>query len=472
VGRGASDEEDHVTNDVEGDAGRGGTADGGVPGAAPDRGAANDALYPDSDLYRYADLLTEAERAEILRLRSALETHLPPELLAEGWVRGECPVDALEPLAQGDFMEPAALRESGASWLFQGFRSFELTRHDASVATWFNGQASLFRSNVEVGGSPEQVAEWGPRVVDFSLRGVFALTEPDHGSDIAGGLATVARREGETWVIDGAKRWIGSAAYADRICVIARDVTGIDRVTGSDDGDASAGETAAGGRVAGRDGAGVRSAGRPAGRPVVRAFLVPRTAEGVTVEKIPHKAALRMVDNGHITLESVVVSEADRLHGVDTFADVAAMLRQMRATVAWQAAGLQAGAFEAARRYVLSRQQFGRPLGGFQLVQEKLSRMLGNVASTLGLCVRLAQRQDAGVFEEAESALAKREACRHMRETVALAREVCGGNGITLETDVARFHADAEALYTYEGTDDINALVVGRAITGLSAFAR
>jgi glutaryl-CoA dehydrogenase len=205
---------------------------------------------------------------------------------------------------------------------------------------------------------------------------------------------------------------------------------------------------------------------------VVRAFLVPRTAEGVTVEKIPHKAALRMVDNGHITLESVVVSEADRLHGVDTFADVAAMLRQMRATVAWQAAGLQAGAFEAARRYVLSRQQFGRPLGGFQLVQEKLSRMLGNVASTLGLCVRLAQRQDAGVFEEAESALAKREACRHMRETVALAREVCGGNGITLETDVARFHADAEALYTYEGTDDINALVVGRAITGLSAFAR
>jgi glutaryl-CoA dehydrogenase len=121
---------------------------------------------------------------------------------------------------------------------------------------------------------------------------------------------------------------------------------------------------------------------------------------------------------------------------------------------------------------VLSRQQFGRPLGGFQLVQEKLSRMLGNVASTLGLCVRLAQRQDAGVFEEAESALAKREACRHMRETVALAREVCGGNGITLETDVARFHADAEALYTYEGTDDINALVVGRAITGLSAFAR
>ena len=329
-------------------------------------------------------------------------------------------------------MEPEAFGGKPARWLFQGFRTFEMCRHDASLSTWYGGQSALFRTNVTVGGSPEQIARLEPEITAFTTRGVFALTEPDHGSDVAGGLATTARREGDAWVIDGAKRWIGSAAYADYLCVIAREP----------------------------------------GRGPVRAFLVPRQADGVTLRKIGGKTSLRIVNNSDITLEGVRVPEELRLANVESFDDVGEMLRRMRATVTWHAAAVQSGAFEAARRYALAREQFGRPIGGFQLVQEKLARMLGNLTASLGMAVRLSQRQDEDVFDEVESALAKRHTCLLMRETVALAREVCGGNGITLDTDVARFHADAEALYTYEGTDDINALVVGRAITGLSAFTR
>jgi glutaryl-CoA dehydrogenase len=161
-----------------------------------------------------------------------------------------------------------------------------------------------------------------------------------------------------------------------------------------------------------------------------------------------------------------------RLHNVNSFRDVAAMLRAMRSDVAWIATGIQAGAFEAALRYVRERRQFGRPLGSFQLVQEKLARMLGNLTASLSLVVRLTEQQARGIYRDQDSALAKMQSCLAMRETVALARELAGGNGITLESDVARFHADAEAVYSYEGTHEINALIVGRALTGESAFAR
>jgi glutaryl-CoA dehydrogenase len=179
-----------------------------------------------------------------------------------------------------------------------------------------------------------------------------------------------------------------------------------------------------------------------------------------------------MMQNAHITLDGVRVTEADRLHSVNSFKDVAAMLRAMRSDVAWIATGIQAGAFEAALKYVREREQFGRQLGSFQLVQEKLARMLGNVTASLSLVVRLTEQQERGIYRDQDSALAKMQTSLAMRETVALAREVVGGNGITLDTDVARFHADAEAVYSYEGTHEINALIVGRALTGASAFSK
>ncbi|MGT2463067.1 acyl-CoA dehydrogenase family protein [Sinomonas atrocyanea] len=391
-------------------------------------------LYSVCDWYDAAALLTDDERLVLGRLRDFLETTAKP-LVGEYWERGEFPDEIARPLIGLDLMEPAeatANRTRPARGIYHGFRIFELARTDASIATFYTAQAGLFRTAIRVGASEEQKREWMPKVIDFTLKGVFSLTEPEHGSDIAGGLATTARRDGDAWVIDGAKRWIGGASTADVLAVFARDVA---------DGQ-------------------------------VKAFLVPRGAPGVTLTKIHRKTALRMMQNAHITLDGVRVTEADRLHNVNSFRDVAAMLRAMRSDVAWIATGIQAGAFEAALRYVTEREQFGRQLGGFQLVQEKLARMLGNLTSSLALVVRLTEQQEKGVYRDQDSALAKMQTSLLMRETVALAREVVGGNGITLDADVARFHADAEAVYSYEGTHEINALIVGRALTGQSAFTK
>ncbi|MFF1882995.1 acyl-CoA dehydrogenase family protein [Pseudarthrobacter sp. NPDC058196] len=389
-------------------------------------------LYEAADWYDAESLLTQDERRVLARLRDFLDAEARP-LLAEYWERGEFPEQLARPLIDLDLMEPAELTEDGpARGLYQGFRIFELARTDASLATWYTAQAGLFRTAIRVGASEEQQAEWMPKVIDFSLKGVFSLTEPEHGSDIAGGLSTTARRDGDGWILDGAKRWIGGASTADVLAVFARDTA---------DGQ-------------------------------VKAFLVDRQADGVTLEKIHGKTALRMMQNAHITLEGVRVNESMRLHNVDSFKDVAAMLRAMRSDVAWIATGIAAGAFEAALAYVNERRQFGRTLGSFQLVQEKLARMLGNVTASLSLVVRLTEQQAKGIYRDQDSALAKMQTSLFMRDTVALAREVVGGNGITLATDVARFHADAEAVYSYEGTHEINALIIGRALTGESAFTR
>ncbi|WP_441428238.1 acyl-CoA dehydrogenase family protein [Arthrobacter sp. 2RAF6] len=389
-------------------------------------------LYSVCDYYDAESLLTEDERRVLGRLRNFLDREAKP-LLADYWERGEFPHQLARPLIELDLMEPADLTvHAPARGIYQGFRIFELARTDASLATWYTAQAGLFRTAIRVGASAEQQAEWMPKVIDFSLKGVFSLTEPESGSDIAGGLSTTARHDGSAWVLDGAKRWIGGASTADVLAVFARDVA---------DGQ-------------------------------VKAFLVDRQAAGVTLEKIHRKSSLRMMQNAHITLDGVRVPESMRLHNVNSFKDVATMLRAMRSDVAWIATGIQAGAFEAALRYVRERQQFGRPLGSFQLVQEKLARMLGNLTASLSLVVRLTEQQARGVYRDQDSALAKMQSCLAMRETVALARELAGGNGITLESDVARFHADAEAVYSYEGTHEINALIVGRALTGESAFAR
>lgn len=412
-----------------------------APGAGATASAAGERLYGAADWYDAEALLTIEERAVLARLRNFLDAEAKP-LLAEYWERGEFPEQLAQPLIDLELMEPF---DEAARGIYHGFRVFELARTDASLATWYTAQAGLFRTAIRVGASEEQQREWMPRVVDFSLKGVFSLTEPEHGSDIAGGLSTTARYEagvagesggtgadGGTWVLAGAKRWIGGASTADVLCVFARDVA---------DGQ-------------------------------VKAFLVDRQAAGVRLEKIHGKTSLRMMQNAHVTLKGVRVPEAMRLHNVNSFKDVAAMLRAMRSDVAWIATGIQAGAFEAALAYVRERQQFGRSLGSFQLIQEKLARMLGNITASLSLVVRLTEQQGWGIYRDQDSALAKMQTSLMMRETVALAREVVGGNGITLAADVARFHADAEAVYSYEGTHEINALIIGRALTGDSAFTR
>ncbi|KJL42963.1 MULTISPECIES: acyl-CoA dehydrogenase family protein [Microbacterium] len=374
--------------------------------------------------------LSPAARAALGGLQQTLESSIRP-LLAEAWETATMPREVLEALIPLDLMQPAGVDAAeAASSVYSGFRNYVLARTDVSVATLYNAQSGLFRTSIGLGGSPAQAEELDPRVRSFDLKGVFALTEPEHGSDIAGGLATTARREGDAWVLDGRKKWIGGAAASDVLVVFARDV---------DDH-------------------------------AVKAFLAPTGAAGVRLEAIGGKIALRPMQNAVITLDGVRVSDASRLQNVNGWRDVARILRAMRSDVAWIAAGLQAGALDAAVRYVRERHQFERPVGGFQLVQEKLARMLGNVVASLSMVVQLSLRQDRGEYADENSALAKLQTARLARETVALGREVLGGNGILLEHDAARFFADAEAVYSYEGTHEINALIVGRALTGASAF--
>lgn len=391
------------------------------------------ALYPVSDLYGFADRLTEAERAKLASLRELLDRELRP-IVADLWERAESPVHlrpALRDLRLVD--DPAILGPDGrARSLYAGFRAFEFSRVDIGTGMLYHGQVAMFRELVRQGGSPDQVVAWDPGIVSFEFTGAFALTEPDHGSDVARGLETTARREGDHWVLDGRKRWIGNVAHSDHVAVFARDVA---------DGQ-------------------------------VKVFVARTDAPGLELSTIERKASLRTVTNSDVRLAGVVVPETHRLQRVRSFADVGRLFRTLRPDVAWIAAGAQAGAYEAARRYALEREQFGRPIAGFQLVQDKLVRMLGNLTASLGMAVRLAERLDAGEARDEESALAKVWICDRLRETVALAREVVGGNGIVLDSDVARFFVDAEAVYTYEGTREINTLLVGRAVTGASAFVR
>ena len=383
-----------------------------------------------ADRYGFAEHLSPAAREALDRLQIVLDARIRP-LLAEAWETATMPDAVLDALVPLDLMQPAGVSEREASSsLFGGFRNFVLARTDASVATLYNAQSGLFRTAVTLGGSPEQAAQLDPLVRTFALTGAFALTEPEHGSDIAGGLSTRARREGGDWIVDGTKRWIGGAARADVLAVFARDTS---------DGQ-------------------------------IKAFLVPRDAEGVSLETMRGKVSLRPMQNATISLTGVRVPENARLQRVESWRDVTRLLRAMRSDVAWIATGLQAGALDAAIAYVRTREQFGRPIGGFQLVQEKLARMLGNVTASLALVVQLSTRQDAGDDSDENSALAKMWTSLRARETVALAREVVGGNGILLEHDVARFFADAEAVYSYEGTHEINSLIVGRSLTGVSAF--
>ena len=198
--------------------------------------------------------------------------------------------------------------------------------------------------------------------------------------------------------------------------------------------------------------------------------MVRKGAEGYNADPIPQKVSLRMVQNGHITLENVEVPESDRLQNINGFGDVAKILVNTRADVAHIATGITAGAYTAALKYVSEREQFGRKISQFQIIQEKLARMQANTTAAMGYSTRLSELLEDGKYDMTSSSLAKMHNSLVMRETVALAREVVGGNGITLETDVARFIADAEAIYTYEGTHEVNALIVGREITGKGAF--
>ncbi|WP_435738347.1 acyl-CoA dehydrogenase family protein [Cellulosimicrobium sp. PMB13] len=384
-----------------------------------------------SDFYGVQTELAPAEQDQVLRIREFLEREVRP-IADDCWDRAEFPHHLIPGLADlglfGAHLPETARFENGM--LYRGWVALELARVDPSIATFVGVQTGLTMTAIAGGGSPEQREQWLPPMGRGELMGAFGLTEPYSGSDTSRGLRTTAERHGDTWTLRGAKRWIGNATFADVIVVWAKDV--------ADD--------------------------------QVKGFLVRTGTPGLTVTKIERKQALRTVQNADIVLDGVEVAEEDRLQRVSSFRDVAAVLRPTRAEVAWQAVGLAVGAYEAAVAYVASREQFGRPLGSFQLVQDKLAESLADITASIALCRRLSLLAEEGNQRDEHAALAKSFATTRMRATVARCREVVGGNGIQLDHGVARYFADAEAVYTYEGTRDMNTLIVGRAITGIQAF--
>jgi glutaryl-CoA dehydrogenase len=387
------------------------------------------------DFFRYADVLTDDERKVVARVREFLRSEVAPVALGH-WSRAEFPhhlvpgFAALDiaALPYDDLDGPAARR------LLIGFVAMEIAHTDPSMNSFFGIHNGLAMGSIDLCGSPEQRERWLPAMARLEQIGAFGLTEPHGGSDVARGLETTARREGSGpdagWVLDGEKRWIGNGTFADLVVIWARDV--------SDDS--------------------------------VKGFVVAQDNPGMTTSKIENKISLRTVQNADIVLRDCRVPEADRLQNANSFADTNKVLRRTRGGVAWGSTGTMMAAYEIALDYAKEREQFGRPIAGFQLVQDLLVRMLGNITASLGMAVRLAQMQDAGEARDEHAALAKEFCTTKMRETVALARQVVGGNGVVLDYGVAKFFADAEALYSFEGTREINTLVVGRAITGHSAF--
>ncbi|MCK2238472.1 MULTISPECIES: acyl-CoA dehydrogenase family protein [unclassified Crossiella] len=378
------------------------------------------------DFYGFQHLLDDREQDIVRRTREFLAAEVAP-IANAAWATAEFPHEVVKGFAGLDI---AGLAYRGERSLLTGFLAMELNRVDPSLATFFGVHSGLAMGSVNRCGSEEQKQRWLPAMARMEQIGAFALTEPEGGSDVSGGMRTTARREGDTWILNGAKRWIGNATFADLIVVWARD-----------EADNK-----------------------------VKGFVVERGTPGFTATRIEHKVALRTVQNADITLTDCRVPEANRLQRATGFRDTADILRQTRGGVAWQAVGVMMGAYEKALAYATQREQFGRPIAGFQLVQDLLVRILANVTTSLALVVRLAQLQDEGVYRDEHSALAKAVCTVRMREAVGWAREILGGNGIVLDYDVARFVADAEAIYSYEGTREMNTLIVGRAITGHSAF--
>ncbi|MHA4741603.1 acyl-CoA dehydrogenase family protein [Dyadobacter sp. MSC1_007] len=383
------------------------------------------------DFYELTSTLNPEEREIQLKVREFMETEIRP-IANHYWNHAQFPMHIIPLMAKLNIcgLTYKGYGCAGHSALLEGFIAMEMARVDSSISTFFGVHSGLAMGSIYLCGSEEQKQHWLPVMQRMELIGAFGLTEPEVGSGVAGGQTTTCKREGDEWVINGQKKWIGNATFSDITIIWARDL---------DDNQ-------------------------------VKGFIVRKENPGFKAEKMEDKMALRTVQNALITLTECRVPESDRLQNANSFKDTANVLRMTRAGVAWQAVGCGRGAYELALKYTMERKQFGRPIAGFQLVQDLLVTMLGDLTAMQTMVYRLSQLQDQGELKDEHASLAKVFCTLRMRSIVDHARELFGGNGILLEYDIARFVADAEAIYSYEGTKEINSLIVGRAITGESAF--
>ena len=387
---------------------------------------------PNSDFYELAETLPAEELAVLKQVRAFMESKVAP-IINKYWDEDSFPFELLPAIKElgigGLGMQGYGCR--GGSALLFGLVAMEMSRTDSSIATFFGVHNGLAMGSIYATGSEEQKKKWLPPMARFEKIGCFGLTEPLVGSGAAGGLLTTAKREGDTWVLNGQKKWIGNSTWCDLSVIWARDVADNQ----------------------------------------VKAFIVEnKTTPGFSVEKIHGKIALKVVQNGLITLKDVRVPEENHLQAGLSFRDTARVLKMTRFLVGWEATGCQMGAYEHALKYAQQRLQFGKPIASFQLIQDLLAKMISNITACQCLVVRMAQLQAEGKLTDAQAALSKSFTTARCRETVSWAREILGGNGISTEYNVARYFTDAEALLTYEGTYQMQNLILGKAITGFSAF--
>lgn len=385
----------------------------------------------DGDFYDIYHTLTPEQREIQLKVREFMEKEVKP-IVNHYWLRDEFPFELIPKFQKLNLtgVTYQGYGCPGLPFLMEGVLAMEMARVDASIATFFGVQSGLSMGSIYLCGSEAQKEKWLPPMQKLEKIGAFGLTEPEVGSGAAGGLTTTCKKTENGWLLNGQKKWIGNATFADVIIIWAKDL---------DDGE-------------------------------VKGFIVEKDNPGFFVEKIKGKMALRIVQNGLITLKDCLVTEDNRLQNANSFKDTANVLRMTRAGVAWMATGCARGAYESALAYTRTREQFGKPIASFQMIQGHLVEMLSNLTAMQTMVFRLSEIQDEGILKDEHASIAKVFCTMRTRDIVSRAREVMGGNGILLEYDVARFVADAEAIYSYEGTKEINSLIVGRSITGFSAF--
>ena len=380
--------------------------------------------YPEADLLFLADLLTAEEYARLQSVRDFFQREVRT-IAVDYWNRAEFPFELLPRLAE---QQLTCLNSQGH--LLAGLIQMEFARADTSISTFFGVHDELFTAAIRELGSEDHRRRILPELLSLKKIGAFALTEPLHGSDISREMQTTATQDGGEWILNGHKRWIGNATFADYVLVWARDTA---------DGQ-------------------------------IKGFIVEKGTQGFHTQAITNKTAVRIIQNADITLDNVRIPFTNWLPGTNTFRDANSLLLHSRVWVSWQAVGQQLAAFDVARAYALQRQQFGKPIASFQLIQEQLARMAGNATMSLSLMIQLARLKESGRLTMDHAALAKASCTGLMRRTVALGRSIVGGNGISTDFEMAKIFADAEAIYSYEGSYEINALLVGRAVTGISAF--
>jgi glutaryl-CoA dehydrogenase len=382
---------------------------------------------PNGDFYQITQTLSADEQAILKKVRDFMETKVAP-IINDYWVRDAFPFELIPALKELDI---GGINVGNHSSKLKGMLAMEMSRVDPSFTTFFGVHTGLAMGTIAMLGSEEQKQKWLPPMARLEIIGCFGLTEPLVGSGTGGGLLTTAKREGDIWILNGEKKWIGNAPWCDVSIIWARDL---------DDNQ-------------------------------VKGFIVEnKTTPGFSVQKIENKMALKVVQNGLITLKDCRVPEANRLQNANSFRDTAQVLRETRSGVGWMATGVQMGAYEATVKYTQQRFQFGKPIAAFQMIQDLIAKMLANVTACQALMLRLEELHGEGKLLDQYASLAKAFTTARMRETVAWAREVHGANGIIVDNNVGRLFADAEALYSYEGTFQMQNLIVAKAATGISAF--